>query len=118
MGLIPITAVQHGILHQEQNMIRRGRAEGWLSLPPSTLQLWADFNGIRSEGVRIEERPQRGCGVIAAKTLDDNASPLMTVPRELVLSFECVEQYAKSDKILRAVLDGLGAFGKVSVTTA
>lgn len=95
-------------------MIRRGRSEGWLSLPSSAVKPWADFSGIRLDAVKVDEIPGRGCGLVATQTLDSDAPPLIKVPRDLVLSRECIEQYAKSDRTLRMVLDGLDDFGRVS----
>jgi len=59
----------------------------------------------------------RGSTVIAKRNMtggDEN--PLMVVPRDLVLSLENVQDHAKSDKHLRAVLDALGDHGRVRLS--
>lgn len=39
--------------------------------------------------------------------------PLMTIPRELVLSLERVKLYAQADRDLHEVLSAMGDFGRV-----
>lgn len=98
-------------------MIRRGRTEGWLKLPISTLPLWAGLNGIALDGISVGPLPgleDRGSTVIAKKSMEGgNENPLVVVPRDLVLSVENVQTHAKLDKHLRAVLDALGDYGRV-----
>ncbi|KAI9786696.1 MAG: hypothetical protein M1816_007837 [Peltula sp. TS41687] len=82
-------------------------------LPPSTISLWAEMNGVKLEGVSIEHRedgPYGGGGfaVIARRDLTygtQTSTPLMTVPRNLVLSAEGVHDEAKYDTGLREVLE-------------
>ncbi|KAK8248656.1 hypothetical protein IWZ00DRAFT_489650 [Phyllosticta capitalensis] len=96
-------------------LIRRGRQEGWLTLPMKALKPWADLNGVAFNNVSAGPLPgleHRGSAVVAERDLDgDNNEPLMTIPRDLVLSLDGVRLYAKSDKHLRQLLEVLGDFG-------
>lgn len=78
---------------------------------------WATLNGCRFEGVNVEELAGKGLAVVAKTDLKDDIGPLMTVPREMILSLETVELHAKADKHLRDGLDALGSFGKVTVVS-
>jgi hypothetical protein len=100
-------------------MIRDGKQQGWLSLPVDTLSVWAAFNSVAFDGVNIGPLPgkeDRGSTVIAKRSLrGGHEPPLMTIPRDLILSLERIHAHAKSDSDFRAVLDGLGEFGRVGV---
>ena len=61
----------------------------------------------------------KGGALLAKEDLDtdDNESrALLSVPRDLILSLERVQQHAKVDKDLREVLETLGDFGRVCLT--
>ncbi|KAK7529574.1 uncharacterized protein J3D65DRAFT_642437 [Phyllosticta citribraziliensis] len=96
-------------------LIRRGRQEGWLTLPITALKPWADLNGLAFNNVSVGPLPgleHRGSAVVAERDLlGDNNDPLMAIPRDLVLSLEGVRLHAKSDKHLRQLLEVLGDFG-------
>lgn len=98
-------------------MIRDGKLQGWLSLPVDTLPVWATLNDVSFDGVSIGPLPgkeDRGSTVIAKRSLKGgHEPPLMTIPRDLILSLERIHQHAKSDSDFRAVLDGLDEFGRV-----
>lgn len=98
-------------------LIQRGRDEGWLTQPVTTLPSWAAFNGVSFHGVEVNVVPgfeNRGSAIVASATLaDQDKRTLMTVPRSLVLSREVVDGFSKSDKCLREVLASLGDFGRV-----
>lgn len=98
-------------------MIREGKTEGWLSLPITTLKPWASLNNVVFNGVRVGPQnghEDRGSTVVAQQSLNDGeAVPLMTVPRDLILSLERVQEHAKTDKDFRDVLEALGEFGRV-----
>lgn len=97
-------------------MIRRGRKEGWLKLPISSLQPWAQFNGVTFNGIKCQEIPGSGSGVVADRDLNGGEEgPLMVIPHELVLSLERVKSYALSDQDLSEILNALGAFARVSI---
>lgn len=102
-------------------MIRDGKQQGWLSLPIETLPVWAAFNSVAFDGVNIGPLPgKEDCGstVIAKRSLrGGHERPLMTIPRELILSLDRVHEHAKSDYDFRAVLDGLDEFGRVGAAS-
>ncbi|KAF2686678.1 SET domain-containing protein [Lentithecium fluviatile CBS 122367] len=94
-------------------MIRRGRAEGWLNEPIEALPTWATFRGVKFDGIKVGPLPgfeHRGSTVIADLELVSSQAPLMTVPKEMILSRENIELFAKSDHHLRELLHSLGTF--------
>jgi hypothetical protein len=99
-------------------MIRRGRTEGWLQQPIETLPTWAEFNGIKFNSVKIGPIPgleNRGSTVIATRELAGNREgPLITVPKDLIISRRNIDLIAKSDQHLREVLDAVGDFGRTT----
>jgi hypothetical protein len=98
-------------------MIRRGKREGWLTLPTHTLRPWAQLNGITLDGINLGSvpgSPERGSGVVAARALEGGEEgSLIVITRDLVLSLERVEVEAKSDKHLREVLEATGDYARV-----
>ncbi|KAF2269870.1 SET domain-containing protein [Lojkania enalia] len=96
-------------------MIRRGREEGWLHQPIDALPAWAEFHGVRFNGVRVGPIPGRehhGSTVIANRDLaGSQEDPLMLVPKELIVSRQNVDLFAMSDQHLREVLQAVGDFG-------
>ena len=99
-------------------MIRRGKAEGWLQLPPEALLPWAMLNDVSFDRTVPGFAPGRGGALLAKEDLDANedmSNVLLTVPRDLILSLERVQEHAKVDKDFREVLESLGDFGRVGV---
>ena len=100
-------------------MIRRGRREGWLDNPIEELPAWAEFHGVTFNGVRIGPMPgleDRGSTVIAKRDVSsDEEGPLMVIPRELFLSHQNIDLFAKSDLHLKEVIEATGEFGCVCV---
>lgn len=98
-------------------MIRTGRANGWLKQPIDTLPTWATFHGVSFNGIKISPLPgfeDRGSTVIADRALEGGkAVPLLVVPKELIISRQNIELFAKSDRHLREVLEAIGDFGRV-----
>lgn len=98
-------------------MIIEGKTEGWLRLPIDTLPTWAAFNNVLFHRIIVgpqKGREDRGSTVVARQSLrggDDG--PLMTVPKDLILSQERVQEHAKSDIDFRNILEGLDEFGRV-----
>jgi hypothetical protein len=98
-------------------MIRRGRAEGWLKEPIERLPTWATYRGVQFNGIKVGPLPgfeHRGSTVIAESHLVSGQAPLMSVPKDLILSRENVELIAKSDHHLRELLHALGDFGRTT----
>lgn len=104
------------------------------SLPLKTLPAWAKLNGIILDGVAFRhiqssennnDTTGKGAAVVATqeKTSTGNGEPgsgrdsrakiLIKIPLDMVLSLEGVGNYAKSDRFLREVLEGVGDFGRV-----
>jgi len=98
-------------------MIIEGKTEGWLHLPIDTLPTWAAFNNVLFHRIKVgpqKGREDRGSTVVARQSLSGgDESPLMTVPKDLILSLERVQEHAKSDSDFRKLLEGLGEFGRV-----
>lgn len=101
-------------------MFRRGKTQGWLELPTSSLRDWAAINNVELNGVDFGPIPgfdERGSAVKASRSRDSSSQePLIVVPRELILSCESVQVFAKSDRHLREVLEAVGDFGRVRTT--
>jgi len=98
-------------------MIKSGRAEGWLRRPVDTLPTWANFHGVAFNHVSIGPLPGfegRGSAVIAdGELIGGKAEPLLVVPKELIVSRQNIDLFAKSDHHLRELLESLGDFGRV-----
>jgi len=104
-------------------MIRRGKAEGWLHLPAEALLPWAMLNEVSFDRVVPGISGDKGAALLAKDDLtasDDVGGPtvLLTVPPELILSWDRVWQHAKIDKDLREVLESLGASARVGLSAA
>jgi hypothetical protein len=95
-------------------------------LPIEALPAWAKLNGISFNGVaferfRSEDGTDKGSGVVATEekyngdpeSEESTAEMLITVPLDMVLSLGLVQNYAKSDRYLREVLEAVGDYGKV-----
>ncbi|KAI9724654.1 MAG: hypothetical protein M1828_003523 [Chrysothrix sp. TS-e1954] len=97
-------------------MIRRGKAQGWLSLSRDDFRRWASWNDIEFRGVDAESVGSKGQGLLATVAQDgaSEEEPLVVVPRSLILSKENVWLQSKSDKHLQSVLDAVGDFANTS----
>lgn len=98
------------------NMIRRGKTEGWLKLPQDAFLSWAMLNDVSFDRTVPGVIPGRGGALLAKEELDadeDMSNVLLTVPKDLILSLERVQEHAKTDKDFREVLESLGDFGRV-----
>lgn len=74
------------------------------------LPAWAALNDVTLLDTRIDITPGRGWGLIAEKRLTTaeetfDMPALLTVPHELILDGEAVEEYAKEDRNFRLLLD-------------
>lgn len=98
-------------------MIRRGRTEGWLKRPVDTLPAWAEFNDVTFNSIKIGPVPgleHRGSAVISDRDLVGGKEDfLMRVPKELIVSRQNIELFAKSDLHLKEALEAAGDFGRV-----
>ncbi|OHE99094.1 SET domain-containing protein [Colletotrichum orchidophilum] len=82
-------------------------------LPLETLSTWAMFNDVDLVDVEAREIPGCGLGLLSNKDLSREEETfdipaLLRIPRELVLSAEAVENYAKVDKNFRQLLEAVG----------
>jgi hypothetical protein len=100
-------------------MFKKGRAEGWLRQPIEDLQVWAKFNGVKFNSIKIGPMPgfeDRGSTVIATRDLKGGEEDsLMIVPKDLIISRQNIDIIAKADHHLKQVLDATGDFGRVRV---
>jgi hypothetical protein len=97
-------------------MLRRGKSQGWLSLPAEAFNPWAQLNGVRFHEVKPGHVAGRGSALLATRTMansPEGAECLLTVPRDLILSQEQVLEQAKVDRDFRELLESLGDFGRV-----
>lgn len=84
------------------------------TLPIDQLGAWIRLNNVKFNGVKITAlQGNRGSGLVTTAERSTDNPLLMTVPNDLVLSFETVWVYAKSDKHLRQVLEATGDYSKV-----
>ncbi|KAF9692861.1 hypothetical protein EKO04_009263 [Ascochyta lentis] len=99
-------------------MIRTGRTKGWLKQPIDTLPTWATFHGVAFNGIKVGPLPgfeERGSTVIADHDLEGGkVEPLLVVPKELIISRQNIELFAKSDHHLREVIEATGDFGRTA----
>lgn len=99
-----------------QIMLRQGKSQGWLSLPPEAFKPWAHLNGVRFHEVTPGRMAGRGSALLASKAVknsSEGAECLLTVPKDLILSQEQVMEQAKVDRDFRELLESLGDFGRV-----
>ena len=97
-------------------MIRRGKNAGWLQLPPEAVTPWAMLNDVTFDRTVPGTVQVRGGALLAKEDQGadrDSSQVLLTVPRDLILSLERVQECAKVDKDFREVLESLGDFGRV-----
>ena len=82
----------------------------------TALPAWSKLNDVNFVNSKVENLGgSKGFGLLTERTLNledtvDNPT-LLTVPRDLILSAEGVEEHAKEDRHFRELLDAAG--GKV-----
>ncbi|KAK4168818.1 hypothetical protein QBC43DRAFT_81382 [Cladorrhinum sp. PSN259] len=83
-----------------------------MALPIEDLPAWARLSTVSFSGVTVTKTAGKGYGVFAMKamtaaegTLDTPV--LFTVPRELALNTNAIDEYAKEDKKFRQLLDAV-----------
>jgi hypothetical protein len=99
-------------------MIRRGKKDGWLQLPQNAFVSWAVLNDVTFDRTAPGTILGRGGALLAKEDLnadEDSSNILLTVPKDLILSLERVQDHAKADKDFREVLESLGDFGRVGL---
>ncbi|KAI0164242.1 SET domain-containing protein [Hypoxylon sp. FL1284] len=77
------------------------------------LPAWCALNDVKFIDVKIANISGRGYGLVAEKHLaneddDSDTITILTAPRELILSTDGVEEYAKESKDFRQLLDAAG----------
>lgn len=87
-------------------------------LPTDAFPAWAHLNDVRFRKVTLHEVGSgRGYGLIAETDLgaddarsngDDDAAALLSIPMDLVLSAQAVDDYAKVDQKFRQLLEAAG----------
>lgn len=79
-------------------------------VPLEDLLAWARLNYVDFGGTRVENVPGKGLGLFTTQSRlheqqETKAGPLLEIPRDLILSAEAVEDYAKVNKNFRQLLD-------------
>ena len=84
-------------------------------LPIETLPAWALLNNISFTNVEVQEITGKGFGLVCERDLStkpdstlETTQTLLTIPRDLILNVEAVEEYAKEDKNFKQLLDVAG----------
>lgn len=81
-------------------------------LPISSLPAWAKLNDVNFFDISVQELPQKGFGLASDRSLTSkdvyDVPTLLTVPKDLVLCAETVEEYAKVDKHFKELLGVAG----------
>lgn len=83
----------------------------YLSL--DALPAWAALNGVVFGDVHAADIDGRGKGLVASKDISPHQGTteppvLLTIPKDLVLSAEGVEEFAKENQAFRQLLDASG----------
>ena len=82
------------------------------TLPLDALSAWAQVNHVEFNGISVRAIPSRGTGLAVTASIAER-TPLMLVPKDLILSLEQVWIHAKADKHLREVLEAMGDYARV-----
>jgi hypothetical protein len=79
------------------------------ALPPAALPAWCLLNGVKLDSCQVQHIHGKGLGLIGGRASQSNGQqPLVSVPHNLVLSVEAVEQYAKQDVSFKQLYDAVG----------
>lgn len=81
--------------------------------PLKDLSAWARLNFVDFLDTKVEDVPGKGLGLFTTRPpIDDGEGgktrPFLEVPRNLILSAEAVEDYAKVDQNFRQLLEKVG----------
>ncbi|RDH38538.1 hypothetical protein BDQ94DRAFT_165669 [Aspergillus welwitschiae] len=95
--------------------------------PIETLPSWIKLNGVSVNGIafrklQADDGTDKGSAIVGtevkptgnAEGSEVEPEVLLRVPTDLVLSFDFVEEYSKSDRQLREVLEAVGDFGRTA----
>lgn len=85
-------------------------------VPVTALPAWAKLNDVNFVNSKVEDLGEsKGFGLVTERALNSKDTAdiptLLTVPRDLILSAEGIEEHAKEDHHFRQLLDATG--GKV-----
>ena len=83
------------------------------TLSLDALSTWAQVNHVDFNGVSVQAIPSRGTGLAVTTASIGEKTPLMLVPKDLILSLDHVWLHAKADKQLREVLEAMGDYARV-----
>ncbi|KAF2670344.1 SET domain-containing protein [Microthyrium microscopicum] len=118
-------------------MIRSGKSSSspWLTLPPDAFHAWATLNGISLSEVAVaipasisnsgsasqdgSEHADpassiKGYGLVASQDIKSHDTPLLSVPRDMVLSERRVRELASGDVRLAELLKACGSYATSS----
>lgn len=85
--------------------------------PIEAFPTWAHFNGVQFMGVKLQDVGNgKGFGLLAepdvqgsaVKMIGEEARAVLRIPRDLVLSAEAVQEYAKVDQNFKQLLERAG----------
>ena len=77
------------------------------------LRTWTALNDVSFFDVSVSSTRNRGNGLVSLRNLTTteethDVPTLISVPQDVILNAEAVEQYAKQDQNFRALLDDVG----------
>jgi hypothetical protein len=86
------------------------------TLPITALPAWSKLNDVSFIDIEVQELPEsKGFGLVSSRNLSSEDTydipTLLEIPRDLVLSAEAVEEWAKADGNFKELLGAAG--GKV-----
>lgn len=80
---------------------------GEIQLPIESFPAWALLQDVEFDDVVIAQTPDKGYGLVSNKELEQETI-VLRVPKDLLLSVDQVEQYAKVDSNFRGLLEAFG----------
>ncbi|KND86675.1 SET domain-containing protein 8 [Tolypocladium ophioglossoides CBS 100239] len=86
-------------------------------LPLDAFPAWVRLNGVAFTDVKLQDVDGKGFGLVANTELgnqETGTNALIEIPRDLVLSAEAVEEYAKVDQNFKQLLEAVALDAKLS----
>lgn len=80
---------------------------GELQLPVESFPAWALLQHVEFDDVAIAQTPDKGYGLVSNNDLEQERI-VLSVPKDLLLSVDQVDQYAKVDSNFRDLLEAFG----------